>query len=263
MTHTAGKAPVENRVASIFVHVTDLRRAAEWYSGLFGLPILEERLSGGPVYWFDMPGTGLVLDSNSNNRLRPGWREDMQPLVMLPCRDIDRAYAYAAGKAEPLMEPERHPGMAYFNFRAPDGRAYMVCRSDGAEPEKPLSGTSPILPRIAGVFLNVREVRHAAAWISDFLQTPLREEEAAAASIYAVDTSGGAALLLDGNRYLKGEDFEIPFMVPTDDVDAAWAYAVETMGMKVFHGIEGHGDVSFFTLEDPDRNLVMVCQQHE
>lgn len=60
--------PIENQITSLFVHVSDVRRATEWYSQLLGLPIREDRLSSGPVYWFDLPEAHLILDSNTENR---------------------------------------------------------------------------------------------------------------------------------------------------------------------------------------------------
>ncbi len=74
----AAGIPLANRVASVFVHVTDLRTSAEWYSRLLGLPLMEERLNGGPVYWFDFQGTHLILDSNRVNlaKTRLGRRDD-------------------------------------------------------------------------------------------------------------------------------------------------------------------------------------------
>ncbi|MBP1989326.1 VOC family protein [Paenibacillus eucommiae] len=265
MKTSANKIPIQNRVASIFVHVTDLRRAAEWYSELLGLPVKEERLNGGPVYWFDIPGTGLILDNNANNRLNPDWREEMKPLIMFSCEDIDEAYAYVTEHGEPLMKPEHHPGMAYFNFLDPDGRAYMVCWSNGVagseldESNEPLT-TSPIRPRIGGVFVNVRNMKSAAKWISGLLGLACREEDTIQ-SIYTVPTTTGAAILLDDNRFRQGENYEIPFMFACDDIEAAFQYVSEK-GMDVFHGIEGIG-VKFFTLRDPDNNLVMVCQDGE
>ncbi|BFH62906.1 VOC family protein [Paenibacillus azoreducens] len=61
--YSTTEIPLVNRVASVFVHMTDLRRSAEWYSRLLGLPVMEERMNGGPVYWFDFAGTHLILDS--------------------------------------------------------------------------------------------------------------------------------------------------------------------------------------------------------
>ncbi|GIP34705.1 VOC family protein [Paenibacillus sp. J2TS4] len=262
MKATTNPFPLQDRIASIFLHVSDLRRAAEWYSELLGMPLYDERLNGGPVYWFDLPGTGLILDNNENNRKDPNWREDMKPLIMFACDDIDEAYAYVKGKAEPIHEPNRHPGMAYFNFRSPDGRAYMACwAEDGGQEFEPFKGASPIIPRIGGVFVNVRDMKSAAAWISDLLGMPLREEETDD-SIYVLPTSRGAHILLDDNRYRRGETYEIPFMFDTDDIEASYVYAAQH-GMSIFHDIERHGGVAYFTLTDPDGNLVMVCQEEE
>ncbi|TDF95956.1 VOC family protein [Paenibacillus piri] len=260
METRANPIPLQNRIASIFVHVSDLRRAAAWYSELLGLPLQENQLNGGPVYFFPLPGTGLVLDNNANNRKNPDWREDMQPLVMLAADDIDSAYEYVKSKAEPLFEPERHPGMAYFNFRAPDGRAYMACWSEGGgQDSAPPESASPIRPRIGGVFINVREMKAAADWISDLLGVAL-PDDAADSSICIVPTSRGAHLLLDDNRARRGETFEIPFMFDSNDIDAAYSYAADR-GMTIFHGIERLNTVAYFTLADPDGNLVMVCQE--
>jgi catechol 2,3-dioxygenase-like lactoylglutathione lyase family enzyme len=249
--------PIENRVASLFVHVTDLRIAAEWYCKLLGLPILEERLNGGPVYWFDLQGTGLVLDSDSGNESDPSWRRE-KPLVMLPASDIDRAYAYVREKAEVYSEPHRFGSMAYFNFCDPEGNAVMACwTEENPEFELPKSD-SPILARISGAFINVREMGSSAAWYTGLLGLPL-DGQAADQSVYSVPVTRGAALLLDRNRYLKQEPFHILFMFDTENIAAAHDYAADC-GME-FHGEwETYGDVSFFVLKDPDGNLIMICQ---
>ncbi|WP_239618800.1 VOC family protein [Cohnella mopanensis] len=249
--------PIENRIASLFVHVTDLRRAAEWYSELLGLPLREERLNGGPVYWFDLPGTGLVLDSNSGNQSNPNWRQE-KPFVMFPTRDIDRAHAYLLGKADVFSDPNRYDGMSYFNFSDPEGNASMVCwTQDNQEYGLPKSN-SPILARISGAFINVREMSSSAAWYVDLLGVPL-DERASEQSVYSVPVTRGADLLLDHNRYLKQDPFEYLFMFDTDDIQAAYDYAANR-GME-FHGeLETYAEVSFFILKDPDDNLIMVCQ---
>lgn len=250
--------PIENRAASLFVHVTDLRRATEWYCKLLGLPIMEERMNGGPVYWFDLPGTGLVLDSDANNRNNPDWQQE-KPLVMLAASDIDRAYAYIGRKAQVLSEPHRFEGMAYFNFYDPEGNAVMACWSadGGKEYELPVTD-SPVKANIGGVFVNVKDMEKAASWYSDLLGVPLNEE-AVKQSVYSVPVTRGASLLLDDNRYSNHEAFEILFMFDTDDIHAAYDFAADR-GMT-FHGeLERHGEISFFVLKDPDGNLIMVCQ---
>ncbi|GAA3412091.1 VOC family protein [Paenibacillus hodogayensis] len=262
MEATSKTVPLQTGAASLFVHVSDLRRAAEWYSDLLGLPIMEERLNGGPVYWFDLPGTGLLLDDNSGNRENPDWREEMKPLFMFACDNIDEAYDYVQSKAEVLGEPERYTNVAHFCFRSPDGRVYMVCwsKDGGTQPELPAS-LSPVRPRVGGVFINVRDMRASAAWLSDLLGVPLREKETSG-SIYVISASRGADLLLDDNRAQNGDSFEIPFMLDTNDIGGALAYVLER-GLTVFHGIERHRSLAFFALADPDGNLVMVCGDDE
>lgn len=251
--------PLNNQIASLFVHVTDLRRAVEWYSQLLGLPLMEERLNGGPVYWFDFPGTGLVLDSNRNNRQNPEWREDMKPMFMLSVTDIDQAYVYIREKAEVFSEPHRHGNMAYFCFRDIEGHAIMACWSaDGGHEDNLPVTNSPISIRISGTFVDVKNMSKASSWYTDLLGLPL-DEQMVTQSIYTVPVTRGSALLLDHNRHLKQEPFSIRCMFDTDNIQAAYDYAV---GCEMtFHGqLEQHDEVSFLVLKDPDGNLIMVSQ---
>ncbi|WP_169306615.1 VOC family protein [Cohnella pontilimi] len=253
--------PLENRAASVFVHVTDLRRAAEWYSRLLGLPIMEERLNGGPVYWFDFPGTHLILDNNGGNRESPEWRESMLPRVMFPASDIDEAYRYIQEKAEPFFEPERHGSMAFFNFRDPEGSAHMVCWTEHPGPDWEDQKTeSPVLARIGGVFVDVKDMAAAARWYSGLLGVPL-DEKAAAESVYSVPVTRGAALLLDQNRFLKQETYTVPFYFETKDWNAALDY-VRRQGLALAVEPEIFENGAMFVVQDPDGNRIMVAQMN-
>ncbi|CAG7616059.1 hypothetical protein PAESOLCIP111_01860 [Paenibacillus solanacearum] len=252
-------APIENRVASVFVHVADLRRSAEWYSRLLGLPLMENRLNGGPVYWFDLPGAGLILDSNVNNRKDPDWREEMKPRFMFPTGDIDAAYAYLREKAEVFHAPERHAHMAYITFRDPEGNAHMACWDGNAGEEPQLPATeSPVAARIKGVFIDVKEMKAMAAWYADLLALPL-DENTSEEAIYPIPVTRGPGLLLDHNRHRHNDSFTIPFMFDCRSVDEAYAF-VEANGIEVFGSIERHGEFAFFTVKDPDGHLVMICE---
>lgn len=250
--------PLENRVGSVFVHVTDLRRAAEWYSRLLGLPLIEERLNGGPVYWFEFQGTHLILDSNMANQQNPEWHESMMPRIMFPARDIDEAYGYMKEKAEPFSEPERHGSMAYFNFHDPEGNAHMVCWSIQQDEELELQAQSPILPRIGGVFVDVEDMRTTAGWYTELLGLPL-DEENAARSIYSVPVTRGAALLLDQNRYLNQDSFTQLFYFETEDFEAALTY-VRSNGFELVGEPNHFEDLSEFVLLDPDGNRIVIAQ---
>ncbi|XEC92955.1 VOC family protein [Paenibacillus tarimensis] len=250
-------SPIQNVVGSVFVHVTDLRRSAEWYSMVMGLPLLEERLNGGPVYWLELEnGTGLILDDNRNN-------DSDAPRVLFNYKtsDAEVSYRYLEQMDAKLLYPiERpHPGLAYFSFEDPDGNAIMVTQSDYSSPvvERLPDTESPILNKISSVFINVTDTKRAAHFHSKVLGLPY-EEAGADQSIYGLVTNGGSGILLDNHRHLHGDNYHTLFMFATNDVDASKAY-LEANGVPVFTDIERYGDIQFFTVQDPDGNVIMIC----
>jgi predicted enzyme related to lactoylglutathione lyase len=253
----AVKSPIQNVIGSVFVHVTDLRRSAEWYSMVMGLPVLEERLNGGPVYWVELKnGTGMILDDNRNND-----SESPRVLFNYKTSDIEESYRYLEQMGAQLLFPiERpHPGLAYFSFADPDGNAIMVTQSDYSSPavERLPDTASPILNKISSVFINVTDMDRAARFHSKVLGLPY-EITGEDQSIYGLATSGGSWILLDNNRYLQGDNYQTLFMFATNDVDASKEY-LEAKGVPVFTDIERHGEIQFFTVQDPDGNVVMIC----
>ncbi|MFS0724839.1 VOC family protein [Paenibacillus sp. 1P07SE] len=253
------KAALENRVAGVFVHVSDLRRSAEWYSRLLGLPVLEERLNGGPVYWLELPGTHLILDNDSHNRQQPDWQEWQQPRLMLPARGIEQAVLQLqdAG-AELIGGVEDHGSMAYCNFRDPEGNVLMACWTGQPSEDMADASGGPIRPRIGGVFLDVRDLPAAARWYCGLFGLQLTEPPAGE-TIYSVPVSRGASLLLDSNRHVNQESFTELFYLETDDFEAALAYARE-LGCELADGPNFFDDLSEFALLDPDGNRIVIAQ---
>ncbi|MBQ4898117.1 VOC family protein [Paenibacillus sp. Marseille-P2973] len=257
---TTSSIPLENRVASVFVHVTDLRKSAEWYSSLLGLPIKEERLNGGPVYWFDFQGTHLILDSNAANHQNPDWNEGMKPRMMFPARDIDQAYRYIQDSGETCFEPERNGTMAYFNFRDPEGNCHMACWTAVQEDSPEFAAQSPIIPRIGGVFVDVKNMPEAAKWYTDLLGVPL-DEAAASQNIYSVPVTSGAALLLDQHRHLNQDSFTELFFFETEDFEGALEF-VRNHGFQLAGEPNYFPDLREFSLIDPDGNRIVVAQMN-
>ncbi|GGG64437.1 VOC family protein [Paenibacillus radicis (ex Gao et al. 2016)] len=256
LSYETQPVPVENRVASVFVHVTDLRQSAEWYSQLLGLPLREERLDG-PVYWFELEGTQLLLDSNVSNRSNPEWREEMKPRLMLATNDIDQAYRYVQQLGEPFTEPEHHEPVAFFTFRDPEGNSLMVCRNlaDNEATIHP-SADSPV-SGIGGVFLDVKEMPSAARWYSKLFGLPL-EETGMQAPIYPIPVKEGAALLLDGNRHQNQEDFTELFYFETEDFDRALAF-IQAHGIELASEPQHFDDLSEVAILDPDGNRIVIA----
>ncbi|KRE31643.1 VOC family protein [Paenibacillus sp. Soil522] len=83
MKTTAGSR-LEKRVGSIFIHVSDMKRAVEWYSRVFDLPYNEDYIEGrlSTVYTLHFEGTEILLDSNNGAAPAP------QPLMFFKTDNI-------------------------------------------------------------------------------------------------------------------------------------------------------------------------------
>ncbi|MCM3130058.1 MULTISPECIES: VOC family protein [unclassified Paenibacillus] len=252
--------PIENRITSLFVHVTDLRRAAEWYSQLLGLQVREERLTSGPVYWFDLPEAHLILDSNTENRKNPEWREEMKPRFMLACSNIDEAYEHTEHKAVTYSKPSHHGSMAYFNFSDLEGNTLMVSRNTAsaeANALNPADCVSPILPRIGGVFVDVTDMKSAVQWYTELFNLPYDDKDTDP-PIYSIPMTNGPVLLLDQHRSWRQENFTELFYFETDDIEAAYQYVLD-QGFKVTGKPNDFEDLAEFAVIDPDGNRIVIA----
>jgi predicted enzyme related to lactoylglutathione lyase len=255
------KSPIDNVVESVFIHVSDLSRSAEWYSMVMGLPLLGERLNGGNVYWLTLQGgTGLILDDNRSNA-----PDTPRVRFMYKTSDIEESYRFLDNQGvRPLYPIERpHPGLAFFMFTDPDGNSLMVTQSDYVSDvvERLDDTESPIMNRIGGIFLNVTDMDRAIRFHSEVLGLPHHEVGSGQEySIYGLKMKSGTGVLLDDNRFRQGDDYETLFMLVSPDVDGSKVY-LESKGVPIFTDIERHGEMAFFTVKDPDDNVIMICSE--
>ncbi|NHM31271.1 VOC family protein [Neobacillus terrae] len=119
--------PVKNQMNGVFVHVTNLKGAVEWYTDLLGLEIdLEEVQS--PVYNIPVSGTtSLTLDDHSFD---PQFKHSIStsPIFNFFAPDIEEAYQYIKNRnIEIVREIEWVEDTAWFNIKDPDGNVLMIC----------------------------------------------------------------------------------------------------------------------------------------
>ncbi|GGO08357.1 VOC family protein [Saccharibacillus kuerlensis] len=120
-------SPIANRVDTIFVHVTNLERAVEWYGRLLGAAVTGEVRS--PIYTFDMGEgrPGLTLDDHGFDdgyELRPL----NHPLFNLSASDIQAAYDHVTELgAEIVSEIQHFPDLSEFTFKDLDGNIIAIC----------------------------------------------------------------------------------------------------------------------------------------
>ncbi|HET7627432.1 MAG TPA: VOC family protein [Bacillales bacterium] len=257
------KSPVRPYIGTTFLHVKDLRKSAAFYSMMLGLPLLEERLNGGPIYWMELEGgTGMILDDNSVNKQDLDWDESKQHSCMFLTRDIDAAYEHVKNLGAKMVTERENPhqGLKFFRFRDLDGNVFMVTESDYQGEPIPVDENrrSPIKNRIKAVFVNVTDMENAAEWYSNLFGTDA--ELLGDGPVRNLKTEGGAELLLDSNRFLQGDDYKILLMLDTDDVDQAYLYLKEN-DVEIFKEIQRYDDVAFFSFKDPAGNVLMVCQE--
>lgn len=123
--------PIAPKLPAVFVHVQDLRRAAEFYTQLLGVPYDAKADFGNGIYVIQLAnGADLLLDSNHAQHAEPNSTFPMHASCMFATEDIEAAHAWLQSHGtEIVTELYRDPNVAFFNFKDPDGNIQMICQS--------------------------------------------------------------------------------------------------------------------------------------
>jgi catechol 2,3-dioxygenase-like lactoylglutathione lyase family enzyme len=120
---------------------------------------------------------------------------------------------------------------------------------------------SPINNQINTVFVHVSNLKKSVRWYSELLGQEY-DLDAVSDPVYNIKINHHTGLTLDSGPEgvsKKVDALENPlFNFHTGDIDAAFAF-VEEMGYEAAEGIVRFDDFSFFTVRDPDGNVVMIC----
>ena len=122
------RKPINNRIDTVFIHVSDLEHSIKWYSQLLGLEVSEGSHEG-PIYTLDMGAgrPGITLDNHCLDEDFV-WIPSNQPLFNFSCTDIQEAYDHVLKmKAELVTDIITFPDLSEFSFKDPDGNILMVC----------------------------------------------------------------------------------------------------------------------------------------
>ncbi|WP_226680602.1 VOC family protein [Sutcliffiella horikoshii] len=119
--------PIKNQMNGVFIHVSNLKKSAQWYSELLGLDLNLDSVQS-PVYNIPLVGSSsLTLDDHTFD---PGFKymPTDAPLFNFYAPDINEAYQYIQAKGiEIVREIERVGETAWFNIKDPDGNVVMIC----------------------------------------------------------------------------------------------------------------------------------------
>ncbi|MNO55695.1 Glyoxalase-like domain protein [compost metagenome] len=113
--------PFTKKIGGIFIPVSNIEKARDWYCDLLQLPTDGEIFSG-HLYVLPMSGLNIVLDSKI-------YAEDVvykNPVFHFDTDNIGEAYEYIQSKNIELAT-EIENGH-WFNFKDPDGNHLMLCK---------------------------------------------------------------------------------------------------------------------------------------
>jgi catechol 2,3-dioxygenase-like lactoylglutathione lyase family enzyme len=114
---------INNKVGAIFIPVSDIRKAREWYCSILEVePVYEiifEHLCCIPM---DNNGLNIVLDSKIHTKDSYA----RTPIFHFNTDDIHAAYQFMQEKGVEMVTGIEHGH--WFNFKDPDGNMLMVCK---------------------------------------------------------------------------------------------------------------------------------------
>ncbi|MFS0552912.1 VOC family protein [Brevibacillus sp. 179-C9.3 HS] len=115
-------SPLLPRIGAIFVAVSDIERARDWYCHLLGIPA-DGEIMFGHIYCIPLQsGLTLVLDS----KIFPKRIVDDAPMFHFNTQDIEASYAFLKENGIEVVGPIQHGH--WFNFRDPDGNLIMASK---------------------------------------------------------------------------------------------------------------------------------------
>ncbi|MGP4082928.1 VOC family protein [Pseudalkalibacillus sp. R45] len=120
---------------------------------------------------------------------------------------------------------------------------------------------SPIMNQINTIFVHVSNLKESVQWYSELLGLEY-ELEKVIAPVYNININHHTGLTLDAGpediiKNSRTNDCPL-FNFHTEDIDVAFNY-VENMGYNIVSSIIRFDDFSFFTIKDPDENIIMIC----
>jgi len=118
--------------------------------------------------------------------------------------------------------------------------------------------SSPITNKIGAVFIPVSDMPSAIAWYSQLLGLP-PQATSHAGRIYDLPMQGEVGLILDSHQPVRNSAQPLCFFW-TADIGATAQFLV-AHGVAIVRPVEDIGSVATLTFQDPDGNLLMVCQR--
>ena len=113
--------PILKQIGAVFIPVSNIERARDWYCNILGIEEKEE-IQFGHIYVIPLQGMNIVLDS----KIYSEENVFKTPAFHLNTEDIEEAYHYLLKKSVNIVAEVQFNH--YFNFKDLDGNILMVCK---------------------------------------------------------------------------------------------------------------------------------------
>ncbi|WP_336771979.1 VOC family protein [Paenibacillus sp. MMO-58] len=112
--------PVKASIGSIFIHVRNMERAANWYAALLGIELIDPSFDS--VFPLKVDNAFLILDANRADSFQPSEL----PLFSFPTDDIEETVAFLDDlQVELVGQPERFPDISFVTVKDSEGNRLM------------------------------------------------------------------------------------------------------------------------------------------
>lgn len=123
------------------------------------------------------------------------------------------------------------------------------------------STSSPLASSVNNVFIHVRDLVKSAEWYSNLLGLSFSKEDVAS-PVYNIPVTSKTGLTLDDHTFDPGFSFQPTnhalFNFYAEDIDEAYEF-IQQKGIPIVREIERIGDFAYFNFQDPDGNVLMIC----
>jgi predicted enzyme related to lactoylglutathione lyase len=124
-----------------------------------------------------------------------------------------------------------------------------------------VTSLAPIQSHINNVFVHVSNLKESVEWYMRLLGITI-EMDKVQSPVHNIPVTGQTGLSLDDHTFdpsfHRSPGSGPMFNLYARDINAAYA-DIKEKSIKIIREIEWHGEVAWFNVEDPDGNVVMIC----
>ncbi|MGG3476931.1 VOC family protein [Peribacillus frigoritolerans] len=121
--------------------------------------------------------------------------------------------------------------------------------------------SSPINRKINNVFIHVKDLKKSVEWYCNLLGIP-QNNDFVQSPVYNIPVTSETGLTLDDHtfdpNFIFNPSTNVLFNFYTKDIDEAYQF-IKSNNIAIVKEIERIGDFAYFNFQDPDGNVLMIC----